>query len=142
MATAYVQILFSCYREIEIADPQVYATACAAVFMHYRAEIGRAVCDPIKGLPAQLKWFPSIAEVRAECERLNEIVHASERRKVELEKQIAEAKQRDRELADLPKQARRQHGKVYDATQFNEAVANHGRPIGVFEYGREIPYCG
>ena len=33
----------------------------------YSYEIVQFVCDPFTGLPGQLKWMPSVAEVKAAC---------------------------------------------------------------------------
>jgi hypothetical protein len=125
-----------------VNDPDVLTAAFVAVLARYPKEIIQAATDPVSGLPSHLKWLPTIAELRAECDRLSKIAQASEQRKADLEKQIAESLQRDRELANLPPQAPREYGQIYDGTRFAEAVTKHGRPFGVFERGREIPYRG
>lgn len=135
-------MLLGCYRTADVNDPEVLTAAFVAMLAHYPEEIIRAATDPVAGLPSRLKWLPTIAELHDECERLNQIAKASEQRKSDLEKQIAEALQRDRELRDLPTQTPRQRGKIYDVRQFADAVGSHGRPIGVFENGREISYRG
>jgi hypothetical protein len=140
IATKQATQLFNCYPDKQTIDANVFVAACVTILAAFPENVGRTVVDPVNGLPSKLKWFPSLAEIRAECERLTRILHASEQRKADLEKQIAEAIQRDRELAELPLEASRHCGQVYDATRFTEAVIKHGRPIGVFERGREIAY--
>lgn len=61
--------MFGCYRKGDANDPEVYTMAVAATLAEYTAEVIDYVCDPRTGLPAKLKWLPTVAEVREECER-------------------------------------------------------------------------
>lgn len=60
--------LFGCYRASEANDPEVFITAATAVLARYPEAIVRQVCDPVRGLPSQDKWLPSIAEIRMTCD--------------------------------------------------------------------------
>lgn len=42
--------------------------AVAATLAEYAQEVIEYVTDPRTGLPAKLKWLPSVAEVREACE--------------------------------------------------------------------------
>jgi hypothetical protein len=61
-------MLFGCYRASEANDPKIFVAAAAAILEQYPPNIGHAVCSPIGGLPAALKWLPSIAEIREACD--------------------------------------------------------------------------
>lgn len=50
------------------ADPEVAMRAFVAVFMRYPENVVVAVTEPATGMPAKLKWPPSIAEVVAACD--------------------------------------------------------------------------
>ena len=39
--------------------------------MSYSPDVGRRVVDPVTGLPARLKWLPSIAEVREALDKVD-----------------------------------------------------------------------
>lgn len=51
-------------------SPDVFATALVAIFCDYSEEIVCRVSDPRTGIAGKQKWFPSIAEIRHECELL------------------------------------------------------------------------
>ena len=61
-------ILFGCYRRGEANDPEIYTMAIAATLAEYPREVVEHVTDPRTGLPAKLKFLPSVAEVREACE--------------------------------------------------------------------------
>jgi hypothetical protein len=59
------------------------------------------------------------------------------------DKQIAERKLLEAQPVPAESENKEERGQIYDATQFHDAVAKHGRPIGVFETaGRKVPYRG
>lgn len=70
--------------------------AVISVLARYSVAIIREVTEPATGLPAQLKWLPTIAEIRNECE----VLDAREQRKVEREKQIQEQFAARRQITD------------------------------------------
>lgn len=72
--------LFGCYRASEANDPETFITAATAVLARYPEAIVRAVCDPVGGLPGEDTWLPSIARIRAECEKRMQPLRDQERR--------------------------------------------------------------
>lgn len=71
-------ILFGCYRKGDANDPEIYTAAVAATLAEYSQEVVEYVTDPRTGLPAKLKWLPSVAEVREACESRGEYLKARE----------------------------------------------------------------
>jgi hypothetical protein len=50
--------------------------AIAATLAEYSAEVMQHVTDPRTGIPAKLKFLPSVAEVREACEDHSKYVRA------------------------------------------------------------------
>ena len=46
----------------------MFAAGVATVLAGYPESVVMAVTDPARGIPAKLKWLPSIAEVREACD--------------------------------------------------------------------------
>lgn len=82
--------LLGCYRTGDANDPEVYIAGVVAVLSRFSIEIIRAVTEPATGLPSKSNWLPTIAEIRKECDLLEE----REKRKAylaqQLEQQFAE----------------------------------------------------
>jgi hypothetical protein len=70
MAARLATMMFSCYRASEASDPDMFIRSAAAILANYPQDISSAVANPAAGLPSRSKWLPSVAEVRAECDRL------------------------------------------------------------------------
>ena len=68
LAAERTALMFGCYRKGEANDPETYTMAIAATLAEYPAEVIQHVTDPRTGLPAKLKFLPSVAEVREACE--------------------------------------------------------------------------
>ena len=51
-------------------DPTRLAATIVAVLAEYPETVIHAVTDPVRGLPSQVKWFPTVYEVRQACEAL------------------------------------------------------------------------
>ena len=68
MAAQRAELLICCYRKDDAANPEIFASALVAIFCGYPESIVRKVSDPRTGIPGKQKWFPSIAEIRHECE--------------------------------------------------------------------------
>jgi hypothetical protein len=64
VATPYLQTLLGCYRIGEANDPERYTLAALAVLTCFDESTIAYVCDPRTGLPGDLKWLPSIAELK------------------------------------------------------------------------------
>ena len=68
--------MLGCYRKDEAHDPEIYSAAIAATLSEFPKEIIDRVTDPRTGIPAENKFLPNVAEVRAACDR--ETVRARE----------------------------------------------------------------
>jgi hypothetical protein len=64
-----VTLLMGCYRKDEAADPEIYIASAARVFMAYPLSVARTACDPVLGIPGKVQWLPSVAEIKAFCDR-------------------------------------------------------------------------
>lgn len=73
------KLLLGCYRAGDASDPEVYVSAVMAVLGSYSQAVIAAVVDPRNGLPSKLKWLPSVAEIKDECEYHAEKEAAAER---------------------------------------------------------------
>lgn len=89
--------LLGCYRTGDANDPETYISAVICVLARYPIEVIRDATDPATGLPGRLKWLPSIAEIREECEMLA----ARIAREAEREKRIAEQLEARKALPDM-----------------------------------------
>jgi hypothetical protein len=67
-----VKLLIGCYPKGQVENSDVYVSAIATVLARYPQAVVMSVTDPFNGLPAQCGWLPTIAEVKAACERLME----------------------------------------------------------------------
>lgn len=85
--------LLGCYRTGDANDPEVYIAGVVAVLSRYTVEIIREVTEPATGLPSKSNWLPTIAEIRKECDLLEE----REKRKIYLARQL------ERQFADREK---------------------------------------
>lgn len=79
--TSRVRLLCGCYRKGDASDPGTFVVAVATVLLGYPPDIVVSVTDPGTGLPSKLQWLPSVAEVKAECERLMALRYAPEKPK-------------------------------------------------------------
>jgi hypothetical protein len=75
--------LFGCYRAAEANDPETFIAAATVTLAQYPEAVVRQICDPVRGLPSEDKWLPSIAEIRVTCERAMAPRRAEERRERE-----------------------------------------------------------
>ena len=85
-----VRLLFGCYRQGDANDIETYTVAVASVLSIFPDEIIVDVTDPVRGLPSKLKWLPTVAEVRAECDRLQKLREPVQVRPREIESHIPE----------------------------------------------------
>lgn len=76
--------MLGCFRKGDAADPAVFTTAVASVLSGYPEGVVMAVTSPVSGIPAKLKWLPSIAEVREACEAEMAHILREEQRKADL----------------------------------------------------------
>jgi hypothetical protein len=102
--------LLGCYRTGDANDPETYVAAVIAVLSRYSAQIVREVTNPVAGLPAKLKWLPTIAEIRDECELLQARERRQEQRDADLRKQFAERKA----LEDIDRHSRKTYQQLVE----------------------------
>lgn len=62
-----VRLLCACYRKDEATDPEIYATAMAAVLSEYPDDIVEYITDPRTGLPIKCKTLPTVKDVHDAC---------------------------------------------------------------------------
>lgn len=60
--------MFGCYRRNEANDPETYVVAVTALLASYEDDVILAVTDPVRGLPVQSQFVPTIKEIRDACE--------------------------------------------------------------------------
>ena len=82
--------LLGCYRTGDANDPEVYISGVVAVLSRYTIEIIREVTEPATGLPSKSNWLPTIAEIRTECDLLEERAKPKPYLVKQLEQQFAE----------------------------------------------------
>ena len=61
-------MMFGCYRKQDANDPEIYVAAVTAILSEYPDSVIETVTDPRTGLPSKIKWLPTVAEVKSECE--------------------------------------------------------------------------
>lgn len=66
---AMTSALIGCFRAKDFADAKHFAKAMTALFQRYPETVGLMVSNPVEGLPADLVFPPSIAEVKAALEK-------------------------------------------------------------------------
>ena len=63
------EILLSCYRKDEVHNPEIYSASVASILAEWSPAVVDYVTDPRTGIASDLKWLPSVAEVRNACLR-------------------------------------------------------------------------
>lgn len=89
-----------------------------AVLSAYPLEVVRDVVDPRCGLPSRVKWLPTIAEIKEECEELD-----GRRRRLQEWQERASRRQEEPKALDAPPPAPR---KTYEEIQAEFAA------VGIF----------
>jgi hypothetical protein len=69
VAAERTKIMLGCFRKGEANDAEVYVTAIAAMLTDYPEAIVRDVTDPVRGIPSETNWLPTLYELRAACDR-------------------------------------------------------------------------
>jgi hypothetical protein len=138
-ARRYARLLLGCYRAGDANDPEVYVAAVVAVLSNFPTDIVRSVCDPVRGLPSQTKWLPTVAEVVEACNKIAD----HDRRNIERQRQINRQLAERRALPPPPNKYQ-SRGRVVTYEQAQKLMEeNRGvRIIGVFDQGRTVPYRG
>lgn len=90
MIATCVRVLLGCYRRGEAEDAEIYTKAVVAVLGRYPESIVRAVTDPRGGLPAKVKFLPTIFEITEACEAKMRPLLEVQRRAARLAQQAAD----------------------------------------------------
>jgi hypothetical protein len=80
------RILIGSYRRGEAEDKEIYVGAIAAILACYPESVARFVTDPRTGLSGAIDWLPSVAQVKAACERAMQPLRAEQQRLLERER--------------------------------------------------------
>jgi hypothetical protein len=110
------RLMFSCYRKDETHDPETYSAAVASIFEGWSRAVVEYVTDPRTGIASELKWLPSVAEVRSAC--------------LAAETRLAALAKPDFKIQRHPYSPPL---KLPAGTSYVEMVKKYGRPIGLFE---------
>lgn len=84
------KLLFNCYRKDEVSEPDTYCAAVALVLSDFSTHVITFATDPRTGIPAKIKWLPSIAEIRAFLDEVVESINADVKRDRDLRQQFAD----------------------------------------------------
>jgi len=118
-----IELLLSAYRRDDYADPMKFIAQAALVLNAYSDDIIEYVTDPRTGIQRHIKFTPSIAEIVSACE-----AEATHQAKLKHYKSFP------------PTPSAIRNRSQFRGPSFEDLVKKHGRPIGVFETGREFPY--
>lgn len=102
IAARRARILIGAYRRTDIDDPEVYFSSVVAVLSRFSEGVVVAVTDPASGLPSMNKWPPALAEIRAECERLDGCRRRAREREERVETQLREREEWERNYSQRP----------------------------------------
>jgi hypothetical protein len=67
IAAQRAALLFGCYRRGDANDPVTYSAAVTAVLTCFPEHVVEYVTDPRTGIPSDVQWLPSVAEVKQAC---------------------------------------------------------------------------
>ena len=83
---AGARTLLGAYRRGEAADPETYISSVGLVLAEYEPWVISRVTDPRIGIASNLKFLPTVAEVKAACEaEMAPVYRENARRKVDEE---------------------------------------------------------
>ena len=79
-------MLLSCYRRDEVHSPEIYSASVASILAEWSPAVVDYVTDPRTGIASDLKWLPSVAEVRNACLRAQTRLDALAKPKVKFDR--------------------------------------------------------
>lgn len=82
--------ILGCYRTGDANDPESYIAAVVSVLVRHSTWVIREVTEPATGLPSKLKWLPTIAEIREECDRLQAYEKRMELKREQINSQLVQ----------------------------------------------------
>ena len=65
----FARALMGQYRARDFVDVELFAASLASVFQHYQRSLCRLCVDPMVGLPSEVKFPPSVQEVKEWLDR-------------------------------------------------------------------------
>lgn len=124
--TKYAKLLLGCYRTGDANDPEVYTAGVIAVLSDYSSEIVRAVCDPRTGIPSEIKWLPTLAEIKKACEELRIPMRLAAERDARIRAQFAERDIEDESCLRRPtiEEMKEKYGETWGLNPRPEATAS------------------
>lgn len=127
--TKQARLLLGCYRTGDANDPEVYTAGVIAVLSTYPMEVVRLVCDPRSGLPSKVKWLPTIAEVRDECEAWHGPMRRAAARQASIEVQLQDRAEAEQKRSERPTydELKAKHGASWGLNPSDEAIAEDPR---------------
>jgi len=123
--TKHARLLLGCFRTGDANDPEVYTAGVIAVLSSYPMEVVRLVCDPRSGLPSKVKWLPTIAEIRDECEAWHAPMRRAVAREENIKQQLEERERLEAEQARRPtfEELQAKYGKTWGLNPRPEEIA-------------------
>ena len=123
--TKYARLLLGCYRTGDANDPEVYTAGVIAVLSSYPMEIIRLVCDPRRGIPSKVKWLPTLAEIKAECEAWHAPMRELASRNESIKQQLEEREHLEAEQVRRPtfEELQAKYGKTWGLNPRPEEIA-------------------
>jgi hypothetical protein len=82
--------LFGCFRKGDANDPEVYVAAISAMLAQYPDWIVIKVTDPMRGIPSEMDFLPTVKEVRDACEKLMTPFRQEQERQERIKQQLAD----------------------------------------------------
>lgn len=68
-AVEFSRLLMGQYRARDFVDVKIFVSSLASVFQHYPRNLCRLAVDPMVGVPSEVKFPPSVQEVKAWLDR-------------------------------------------------------------------------
>lgn len=118
-----IDLLMSAYRKADYSDPLKFTAQLSMILEQYPQEVVEHITSPLTGIQRRLKWPPALAEMVEACDA--EMAYRAK---------VAKYSSMPPPLPRLPRPK-------YSVEESYEAMfKKYGRPIGVFESGRMLPY--
>jgi len=128
-STERARLLLGQFRRGEANDPATFITSVAAVLARYSEAVVLYVTDPRTGLASKGDWLPTIHEIVAECEKLEEAGRRLVERKELEEKTLRERAEFEAKSAKRPSldELRAKYGPNWGLSPVEKTDAEHER---------------
>lgn len=138
MATKLTRRLLAGYPNLAAHDPEGYIAAMIAVMAEYPEWAGQRLI--IKVDEENVEFPPPVPKLRKWLDEAIAPYRFAQEWEARTKAQLQERKALEAPDSDQHQAAERDLAQTYDAKHFTGAVAKHGRPTGVFEADRQVPY--